>query len=172
MAFTFNATASSSSANSYGTVEEADDYFSSFLYNDDWSSLSTEQKQKLLVMATRRLDVERYYGLRTVESQNLEFPRYYLVDWQGLPIGEAEVPTKLKEAQFELAYYLLQNQSRNPTETSDFGDPVSFSLGGTISVSYGKNNNLDQLPDVVIQLLRNIGPQIWKHKTRNRRLVM
>lgn len=173
MAFTFDSTSGGASANSYGSVSEADDYFDSFLTDlvSDWIELSTTQKQQVLVMATRILETVRFYGWATTTTQALQFPRYNLQNWEGSTYSSTAIPTPLKHAQFELALHLLQNGTSNVAESSDLGEMTNFSIGG-VSVSYKRNEGVDFLPGRVQQLLKDIGPKVWKHNGRNRRMVL
>ena len=58
----------------YATVEEANEYFS-VIYGSEWESISENQKQKLLLTATRIIDRQDYQGQKVDENQPLKFPR-------------------------------------------------------------------------------------------------
>lgn len=58
----------------YATVEEADVYFNAS-FGSDWESLYDEDKEKLLVSATRNIDRAEYRGSKVDEEQELAFPR-------------------------------------------------------------------------------------------------
>ena len=64
-------------ANAYVTVEFADSYFED-KGNSFWGTLTTEQKQQRIVVATQYID-SRWYGQfkgnMFYEKQSLEFPR-------------------------------------------------------------------------------------------------
>lgn len=58
----------------YATVEDADNYFAA-AYGSEWELISEEQKQKLLVTATRLIDRKDYQGEKVDSEQPLKFPR-------------------------------------------------------------------------------------------------
>lgn len=58
----------------YATVEEANEYFS-VTYGSEWGDISENQKQKLLLTATRIIDRQDYQGQKVDEDQPLKFPR-------------------------------------------------------------------------------------------------
>jgi len=114
-------------ASAYVTIQEADEYFSTRLFETAWSSASSANKTASLVAATRIIDTLNYKGfkasvydyrvanpsiakladqgdvtslnlIRTQEdAQELEFPRG----------SDSTVPTKIKYACYEIAYALL-----------------------------------------------------------------
>lgn len=74
-------------ANAYVTVEFADSYFED-KGNTFWDSLTTEQKQQRIVVATQYID-SRWYGQfkgnMFYEKQSLEFPRTVWVEEEPDP---------------------------------------------------------------------------------------
>lgn len=58
----------------YATVEQADEYFQAS-YGSEWENLDDEDKEKLLVTATRSIDKSEYRGKKADEEQPLQFPR-------------------------------------------------------------------------------------------------
>ncbi len=58
----------------YATVEDADEYFAAN-YGGEWENISENQKQKLLITATRVIDRKDYQGEKADENQPLKFPR-------------------------------------------------------------------------------------------------
>ena len=84
-------------ANSYGTVEDADSYFTLRALNG-WSALALEAKQAALVQATDYIEMrfaELFRGERLTETQALAFPRV-------IP-GYSEMPNRLAYATYEYA---------------------------------------------------------------------
>jgi len=66
-------------ANSYGTLAEAEAYFASYLRLGDsetWSSLSDDQKKYALMLAAQVLNTFSFRGLKCTKAQKLAFPRY------------------------------------------------------------------------------------------------
>lgn len=59
---------------SYATVEDADKYFSA-KFGNVWHEIQVEDKQKLLVTATREIENLQFQGLELDPEQPLKFPR-------------------------------------------------------------------------------------------------
>lgn len=70
----FNATKGSASANSYVTTSEADDFFEYAYGSEDWFDISDDDKEKLLVSATRMIDQLKPKYSKAEDSQSLIFP--------------------------------------------------------------------------------------------------
>ena len=126
------------SANSYGTVEQADHYFALRLDAGPWLDLEDitggrtveQQKQAALVTATRLLERVPfpYFGARAAEDQALSFPRSPpeagdedFLEYDDLPDSfkyeeltgdppRAAVPNRVIAAQFEQALHLLSQE--------------------------------------------------------------
>lgn len=81
----------------YGTIDEAEEYFSTRLHTDAWDDAEELERTKALTMATKIIDNFNYKGTKTSESQENEFPRG----------GDLEVPSEIQEACFEIALKLL-----------------------------------------------------------------
>jgi hypothetical protein len=77
MSVTFDTAPKSPTANSYCTVEQADDFLlSQRAYADAWSALGATQKQAFLMWATFLLDsVMVWAGVPRTLSQRLRWPR-------------------------------------------------------------------------------------------------
>lgn len=58
----------------YATVEDADKYFSA-KFGNVWHEIQVEDKQKLLVTATREIENLQFQGLELDPEQPLKFPR-------------------------------------------------------------------------------------------------
>ena len=71
MTVTVTATVGSSSANSYLTVAQADDLANDYLGTLAWSSATTDNKGRALIMATRYLDELQWIGTRASTTQSL-----------------------------------------------------------------------------------------------------
>jgi len=64
------------SSNSYVTLEEANDYIRNKRGHDNvWDTLSDEGKKRILIEATREIDIFNFNGERYYEMQALSFPR-------------------------------------------------------------------------------------------------
>ena len=95
-------------ANSYQTLQEADDYFSSRLYADTWIAASSTTKERALIWAARVLDTNiEWDGIRQTETQALEWPRMNTIDRNCWMIRINVIPKQVKWAQAELAQLLM-----------------------------------------------------------------
>jgi hypothetical protein len=106
MTVTITATAGSSSANSYLTVAAADALANDYLGTLAWSSATTDNKGRALIMSTRYLDQLSWVGTRASTTQALAWPRTDAEcgEWS---FTAAEIPDPIKAATFDLAEALL-----------------------------------------------------------------
>lgn len=124
MAFVFDSTAKSATANSYVSVSEADDYFAAHLDSNFWPTASKD-KQAALVMATNRIDAETFQGRRTELTQSLQWPRSWVVARGSAFVDSDIIPRELKIATFEMALHYLKMKAgeftvdENDLETLD-----------------------------------------------------
>jgi len=107
MAVTVIATAKSATANSYVTLAESDTYFEGRLDVTEWTSVTDDEKNRAIVMATGRLEQEDYWGSVTDIDQALKWPRNGLTDEDGRLIDDDTIPSRIKNACQELALELL-----------------------------------------------------------------
>ena len=78
MAVTIHTTVGSSIANSYISLQEAQDIIDGLIEDDDvtaWASATTDQKNRALFTSTQRIDRERFLGARVNDTQALQWPR-------------------------------------------------------------------------------------------------
>lgn len=162
MAFVFDSTPGSATANSFVSVTDADDYFSGRFENDLWTALPSATKQRLLATATRRLDAENYYGSRHSQTQSLQFPRDVVFNRDSYPYASNEIPRNLKYATCELAYFALKQDDRivSEIELHDAQGLDAFSVG-PLSYQFNGRLKMDALPETVKNELKAIGHQIW-----------
>lgn len=154
MAITITATSGSASANSYTTLAEANTYLEAHLLASSWSSLDDERKKAALVSATRQLDTEQYAGRRQFQSQSLAWPRIGLYDHDGYVI--TGVPTKLKDAECELAIWNLTEDDRLAGKF-EIDTIESVEIG---PIKYKIKSDASSFPDSVEDLLEAIGPSV------------
>jgi hypothetical protein len=114
MDFTFNATPGDPNANSYSTVEFANDHLAGELYASEWAVLGSSgadllQKQQALVKATRRLERFSYCGEVPESAQRLKHPRLGLESDSGVYYSSEAVADPFREACAELALHYLRN---------------------------------------------------------------
>lgn len=79
------------------TINEANEYFAGRLHVDTWLQANVLDKNKALITATRYLNKFDYFGTKTLETQEHEFPRS----------GSTEIPNEIKMACYEIAISLL-----------------------------------------------------------------
>ena len=106
MTVIITATAGSASANSYLTVAQADDLANVYLGTLKWSSATTDNKGRALIMATRYLDQLDWIGDRASTTQALAWPRTDAEcgEWS---FTSDVIPDPIRQACFDLAEALL-----------------------------------------------------------------
>ncbi|MFZ9959900.1 MAG: DnaT-like ssDNA-binding protein [Candidatus Limnocylindrus sp.] len=106
MTVTITATAGASNANSYLTVAQADTLADDYLGTLKWSSATTDNKGRALIMATRYLDQLSWIGTRASTTQSLAWPRTDAEcgEWSFL---STVIPDPIKQGCFDLAEALL-----------------------------------------------------------------
>lgn len=156
MAFTFDSTPSSSVSNSYLSVTEADDYFAGRFGADKWATFTNTQKQQLLVTSTKQLDTAVYGGRRAKQIQSLQWPRFGLADADGYAISDLTIPTKLKEAACEMAYWIWTEEDRLLSDTEIL--QVDTYKVGPIDVQVNKERIV--FPPKVEEMIKSIGPGV------------
>ena len=110
MTVTVVATVGSASANSYISVATGDDLANLYLGTLRWTSASSDNKGRALIMATRYLDELSYIGEKASTTQALAWPRSEAAcgDWS---FTTSEIPQPIKQATFDLAEALLGDSS-------------------------------------------------------------
>ena len=162
MALIIDATLGGSSSNSYVTLAESDTYFESRLYVSVWTDATDDLKNRALVMATRRVDYEKFYGDRATPTQSLALPRINLDYLDGIDMNNT-IPYQIKHATMELALYMLA------TDMSKVGindGAVKKVKVGSIEKEYhyDKSDNVsrsyDELPSFVESLLEDLSKTV------------
>lgn len=128
MTLVLDATVGGASANAYDTKANATSYFEGRLNATAWTSNAAKQ-EIALVMATGRIDQERFQGAKAAETQRLKWPRADVYDEDGLAVADTIIPRQIKEAVFELALYLLQQGASDPTTATGLESFSSLTLG-------------------------------------------
>jgi hypothetical protein len=108
MTVTVTATAGASNANSYITVATGDDLANVYLGTLAWSSASTDNKGRAVIMATRYLDELEYVGSRASTTQALAWPRTD-AECDEQSYSSTVIPQPIKQACFDLAEALLSS---------------------------------------------------------------
>ncbi len=129
-------------ANSYVTVEDADEYHSA-RGNASWTQTSTspdQGKAAALVRATTAIDAKyrgRWPGYRTNgRNQELEWPRTAAYDSEANPIGGTEIPEEVKDATCEAA---LRELATAGSMMPDLGRTISRVAAGSVDITYASN---------------------------------
>lgn len=138
MAATINATLSSTTANSYVTLADANAYFETVPDSSTWTNKTDDQKNRALISATRWIDSLNYYGDRCDEDQALKWPRNnYDVD--GVELECSLIPNDIKYATYELARALANDTGAitDSTGTTGLYDEVQL---GDLRVKYSKTS--------------------------------
>ena len=112
---------------SYVTTDEADTYFETRFQSEEWEDADSDTKIRVLATSTKLMDNLNYFGTKTESSQELQFPRN----------GQTTIPTRVKEACYEISYALLEG--RDPDYDIE-NINVSGSRFGSASVSRDPEN--------------------------------
>ena len=155
MAATIDATVGGASSNSYSTLAAANTYFEERLNASAWTSASTDEKNRALIQATRRLDQEKYQGEQVTTGQALKWPRAYATDDDGYEFGTSIIPVIVKHAMYELALRFLNDDT---TDTlADTGlEPFESVAVGSLEVTPRAGFQAGELPENVQRLLRPV----------------
>lgn len=152
MAVTLDATVGGASANAYADLSEADAYFEERLETADWDGATSEDKQRALIMATRRIDQETFEGSKAdldPEDQSLEWPRVGADGPNGHVFDNDELPARLKQATYELALVMLGEDFLSDTGLEGFEEVAV----GPLSVTPRHAQKGGELPEAVKRLL-------------------
>lgn len=155
MAFALDATVGGTSANSYISLANAELYFEERLNVTNWSSATDDNKGKALVMATRRIDQERFEGEKVASAQALKWPRYWALDDNGDEFASNEIPTIVEHATCELALRIL-NDGTTDFYADDGLERFNRAKIGPIDVEIRHGHSAAELPEVVLNLLRPV----------------
>lgn len=161
MPITLIATSGASDANTYVSLEEANEYFEGRLDAEEWDEISGDESRqiKALVMAARIIDRLNFIGEKESDSQAMEFPRRggfrarytegtsYFVALNGKGFSQGAIPQDIKWAQCEMALHLLANGSEIG------GQSILGFSGGGISMQWAPGAASSGLPPHVSQLL-------------------
>jgi len=157
MAFVFTVETGSadSDANSYTTVEFADDYIAANAFaSADWLSRTEDAKQKLLVRASKYLDRNvRWNGTRVDGESGLRWPRSGVYDADGFEIPDDMIPIVLQEAVCELASYLMNDDWTAPQGARGIRELKV----DVIDIKFDSDMVRGTLPDFIIQMLSDLG---------------
>jgi hypothetical protein len=164
MPATIDPTVGGASANSYATLAEFATWAGERHPATAHEDAVDDERTRALISAARRLDVERYKGVRVNETQALQWPRYgvekpdlaYSV-LSGAVFTEStwyatdEIPGRIKRAQMELAYQILAgNASPDDTGLEGFRNVKV----GTLDITPNHARRAGVLPESVRREIR------------------
>lgn len=108
--------------NSFISAEDAQVYFEERFDSNKWFELSDEEKEKLLISASKKINTFEFVGNQADDSQPMAFPRDY------------ELPADIKEAVCEEAFAMASQKGDIHSENKKAGiSSISLGVG---SVSY------------------------------------
>jgi len=129
MALVFDATPKGAAANSYVTEAEAAAYFDGRQNADAWIEASPDDRKRVLVTATTRLEQRPALGSRTTSTQRLKWPRRWVYDDEGTAYDADLIPRPLQEATCELALDYLRRGTLDPLASDDLDGVESLTIG-------------------------------------------
>ena len=129
-----DATVGGANSNSYAVVATADAYFANRFVSTAWDALTTTQKEKALVTATRQIETLKYKSEKAstaivghADYQALAFPR----DYHYNESGAIYIASEVIEALCEQAYFVIGYQDEAEKRRALQAQGVkSFSTGG------------------------------------------
>lgn len=154
---TFDTTVGGAAANSYATVAEADDYLLErrLHVGTAWSDLGNDEREAALMWAAQVLDQYNFVGSIADETQALQWPRIDAYTKDGRLVASDEIPNIVKDAQAEIAYSLVGNQTIAGQPAGEGYEEVQV---GPIRVKFrdpaGQGDILDQVPKDVRNMLK------------------
>jgi hypothetical protein len=106
---TLDPTVGGATSNVYVDVATADTYFDNRVNSGSWNNVvDSDDKARALIMATDRLDQERYIGARASSTQRLQWPRAGTAREDGSVIPSTIIPREVVNATLELALEILR----------------------------------------------------------------
>jgi len=153
-----DATVSGTSANSYLTVQEADDAMDAYFSVDRWEDLDQDKKAQLLMVGTRLIDSYSTWSDPAVAGQALAFPR----SLDGPKGGPFTIRREVKRALLAFIDYFLEDQvvglkrlqAEGVTSASILGQNASFDADVS-ELPGAARRELDQLKAMVPPLFKN-----------------
>ena len=145
-------------ANSYCTVEFADDYIEQNGHvSADWLDQEEEDKQRLLARASKVLDVRfKWNGTRVYPDSGLAWPRAG-VTLDGSMIPDNVIPRILKEATAEFAAYLMTSDWTRANADGGSGEFSEIKVD-VIEVKFKDSSEREGvMPEFILAMLGDLG---------------
>lgn len=142
-------------ANSYCTVEFADDYSEMNIQRSaEWLALEEEDKQRLLARASKNLDIRfKWNGTRVDSDSGLKWPRAGVYDEDGFIIPDDVIPGILQEATAEFAMYLMSDDWTAPRSEDQFKELKV----DVIDIKFDTNFRRSYIPPTIVAMLADLG---------------
>ncbi len=143
-------------ANSYQTVNGADNYHIRRLHNEAWHDATSNLKESALMWATRTLDTLFWKGLKEDSANSLQWPRSGAYDAYGLLVDSDTVPEAIKNACSELAFHFVSNDTTVEKSDSTFKNLKV----GAIEMEFKGNDSVTAkvkpIPDSVLMIIKSL----------------
>jgi len=151
--------------NTYVTMVEADAYFDTRIDAGAWLNADDDDQESALVTATLLLDENQFIGVAVSSTQSLAWPRKGASTFdprlgQSITYGETEIPKRMKQAVFEMAYHLLANENLLDNKSQNF-EEISI---GTITLK-DSNNDTTRTPVVPTLVSKYLKPLLVNRGT-------
>lgn len=151
----------SKGTNSFVTVAEANSYFENRLDVAAWTEASDTVKAQALVTATSVLNDQNWIGTAISDSQQLAFPRSgsYFDPRLGYEVSLGnEVPNRIIDATYEMAYHLLNNDG----VLDDTGSVTDLQVGQIrLNIKSSASTIPPSVKRLINPLLVNAGANMW-----------
>lgn len=171
MAFTFVVETGTGDpdANSYTTVEFADDYIATNAFaSATWLALDTDEKEKLLVRVSKYLDrIVKWNGEKVHEESGLRWPREGVYDADGFEIPDDIIPIVLQEAVAELATHFMTDDWSAPQSTRGLKE-IQVDV---IELKYDSDITRGSLPDYLVQMLSDLGVVVTGNRPAFKKII-
>lgn len=162
-------------ANSYASVEFADDYIEMNAFASvQWQLLDIAEKERLLARASFIIDKRvKWAGERVDRDSGLRWPRAGVFDEDGFIIPDDELPEIIAEAVCEFATYLMTTDWTTDQQTSSGAltkikvDVIELEMDAGSSSS----STRAVLPDTIMAMLEHLGIMPVKGRTAFKPIV-
>jgi len=161
---TLVATAKSSTANSFCTLAEADQYQDNRpAVSTTWADASENNKIRALLWATKLMEsLFIWTGYATTTTQALGWPRTGLLDRIDVALDSGTVPTEVKNAEAEYARALLVANLAQDNDIEAQG--ITSIKAGSVFLQFTADQYNKVVPDAVYFQL----PTFWFSSVRGR----
>ena len=161
---TLVATAKSSTANSYCTLAEADQYHDDRpAVSTTWADASDGNKTKALLWATKLMEsLFVWTGYATTTTQAIGWPRTGLLDRIDVSLDSDTVPAEVKNAQAEYARALLVANLAQDNDIESQG--ITSIKAGSVALAFTSEQYNKVVPDAVFLQI----PPDWYSSVRGR----